>query len=290
MLQESLIDFSTIAAFVETDFARMALVCTLLVAGVCGLLSPTIVLKQRAYVGDTLAHLVFPGLVAGYFAAEGFALPLWISLSVGAVVTGFLGSVFVEKIERVLALPPDSAAVVTLTGFFAAGVVVVSKVRGTRIDLERFLFGDVLTMSGSEAISLAVVLLVLAFILLVLRRDWNAWLSDPEFALLMGFRVRLIERLFPVVVTAGVLLGLFAVGGLMMSALLALPAVLLPPKSALSIPSILVSVVLATLGLLLAFALDWPVGSTIVLLGFILVFTKAIVVGLRHRSSSDITK
>lgn len=283
MLQNSLIDFSILSSFLEAEFARMALLCTILVGGLCGLLSPTIVLKQRAYVGDTLAHLVFPGLVAGYFASVGLGTPLWGSLLSGAVVTGLLGSVLVERLERALAVPPDTAAVVTLTGFFAAGVVAVSKLRGTRIDLERFLFGDVLTLSGSEIGLLAGVFVVVAVVLWFLRNDWDAWLSDSEFALLIGFRVKLIEHLFPVLVTAAVLTGLFAVGGLMMSALMALPAAILPPKSAFSIRVVVLSLCLAVFGLLLAFTLDWPVGSTIVLVGFILVLTKAIVVSLRQR-------
>lgn len=283
MLQNSIIDLTALSAFFEAEFARISLLCTVLVGGLCGFLSPTIVLKQRAYVGDTLAHLVFPGLVAGYFTATFLSAPLWLALMTGAVVTGLFGSVLVEKIERILLLPPDSAAVVTLTGFFAAGVVAVSKMRGTRIDLERFLFGDVLTLSVFDALVLGTVLFVVALVLLLLRDDWDAWLSDAEFALVMGFRVKLIERLFPVLVTAAVLTGLFAVGGLMMSALLALPAVLIPPKSSVSLRTIVLSGVLAVSGLALAFVVDWPVGSSIVLLGFILVLIKAVVVSVRHR-------
>lgn len=284
MLQESLIDFSMWRSFFEADFARIALISTLLVGALCGVLSPTIVLKQRSYVGDTLAHLVFPGLVAGYFTAAAFDLPLWGTLMVGAAATGLVGSFLVERLERILNLPPDSAAVLTLTGFFAAGVVAVSRLRGTRIDLERFLFGDVLNLTNLDAVVLGVVLAVVTLFLVVLRKDWDAWLSDPEFARLMGFRVALIERLFPVVVTAAVLTGLVAVGGLMISALLAVPASLLPPKSALSIPALLFSITLSLFGLLAAFALDWPVGSTIVLVGFVLVLAKAIVISVAKRT------
>ncbi|MBM3380991.1 MAG: metal ABC transporter permease [Betaproteobacteria bacterium] len=258
----------------------MALLCTILVGALCGLLSPTIVLKQRAYIGDTLAHLVFPGLVAGYFAAAAFGLPLWGAMMLGAVVTGLVGSFAVERLERLLNLPPDSAAVLTLTGFFAAGVVAVSRLRGTRLDLERFLFGDVLNLTDLDALLLFIVLFLVAALIFVLRKDWDAWLSDSEFARLMGFRVAFIERLFPVVVTAAVLTGLVAVGGLMISALLTVPAALLPPKSAFSPRTVVFSTVLALIGLLAVFALDWPVGSTIVLVGFVLVLAKAIVVSL----------
>ncbi|MEN9530601.1 MAG: hypothetical protein RI932_2474 [Pseudomonadota bacterium] len=286
MLQEKLIDFSLWQSFFDAEFAQMALLCTVLVGALCGLLSPTIVLKQRAYIGDTLAHLVFPGLVAGYFAAAAFGLPLWGAMMLGAVVTGLVGSFAVERLERILNLPPDSAAVLTLTGFFAAGVVAVSRLRGTRLDLERFLFGDVLNLTNLDAILLCVVLVVVGALLFLLRKDWDAWLSDAEFARLMGFRVALIEKLFPVVVTAAVLTGLVAVGGLMMSALLTVPAALLPPKSAFSLRTLLFSTILALIGLFAAFALDWPVGSTIVLVGFVLVLAKAIVVSLAQRSTA----
>jgi len=278
-----MIEFSMWRAFFEAEFAQLALACTLLVGALCGVLSPTIVLKQKAYIGDTLAHLVFPGIVAGYFGSTALGLPLWGSLMLGAAVTGLVGSFLVERLERILRLPPDSAAVLTLTGFFAAGVVAVSKLRGTRIDLERFLFGDVLNLDYGDVYALTCVLILLLLIMFWLRKDWNAWLSDPEFAQLMGFRVKLLERLFPMVVTAAVLTGLVAVGGLMISALFTVPAALLPPKSALSPRALIFSVSLAFCGLLAAFALDWPVGSTIVLLGFILVLGKAIVIRLPRR-------
>lgn len=271
-------------AFFEAEFAQLALASTLLVGALCGVLSPTIVLKQKAYIGDTLAHLVFPGIVAGYFASTALGLPLWGSLMLGAALTGLMGSYLVERLERTLRLPPDSAAVLTLTGFFAAGVVAVSKLRGTRIDLERFLFGDVLNLDHGDVYALLVVLLLLLALVIWLKKDWDAWLSDSEFAQLMGFRVRLIETLFPMVVTAAVLTGLVAVGGLMISALFTVPAAVLPPKSALSPRAVVFSVLLAFLGLLAAFALDWPVGSTIVLLGFILVLGKAIVIRLPGRN------
>lgn len=271
-------------AFFEAEFAQLALASTLLVGALCGVLSPTIVLKQKAYIGDTLAHLVFPGIVAGYFTSTALGLPLWGSLMLGAALTGLMGSYLVERLERTLRLPPDSAAVLTLTGFFAAGVVAVSKLRGTRIDLERFLFGDVLNLDHGDVYALLVVLLFLLALVIWLKKDWDAWLSDSEFAQLMGFRVRLIETLFPMVVTAAVLTGLVAVGGLMISALFTVPAAVLPPKSALSPRAVVFSVLLAFLGLLAAFALDWPVGSTIVLLGFILVLGKAIVIRLPGRN------
>ena len=98
MLQSPLIEFSMWTAFFEAEFAQLALACTLLVGALCGILSPTIVLKQKAYIGDTLAHLVFPGIVVGYFASMALSLPLWWSLMLGAAITGLIGSYLVERL------------------------------------------------------------------------------------------------------------------------------------------------------------------------------------------------
>lgn len=266
------------------SFAQIAAASTLLVALLCGLLSPAIVLKQRSYLGDTLAHLVFPGVIAAYFTAQALDLPLWASLVVGAAVTGFIGNVLLGFLERTLRLPSDAAAVVTLTSFFASGVVAVSKVKGTRVDLHTILFGDVLTLEWGDVATLAVVTLAAAVSLIAFRGDWDAWGSDPEFAAISGFKVTLVERLFPVLTTFAVLAGMFAVGGLMISALLAIPAVLAGPRSFVSLRSVAVSVAMAVVGLVLAFEFDWPVGSSIVLVGGALVVGKAVVVRARGTS------
>lgn len=256
-------------------FAQIAAVSTLLVGILCGMLSPAIVLKQRSYLGDTLAHLVFPGVIVGYLASRAFGIPMWASLLVGAAISGFLGNVLLGILERRLRIPPDAAAVVTLTAFFAAGVVAVSRLSGTRVDLHGILFGDVLTLEWGDALTLGVVNVVTLASIGLLRRDWDAWGADPEFAAIAGFRVVAVERLFPVLTTFAVLSGMFAVGGLMISALLAIPAILTSPRSFFSPLTIALSAAMAAVGLLVAFQFDWPVGSTIVLVGALAVCGKA---------------
>lgn len=273
----ALSEVSLVRNLIEFEFAQIALLCTFFVSVLCGFLSPVVVLKNRSYIGDTLAHLVFPGVICGFFVSEVLGLPLWFSLFVGAATSGLIGTLVSDFILKVLHLPQDSAAVVTLTGFFGAGVIAVSRFRGTRIDLDRYLFGDVLTLEWSDAAILGIVCFGVGVSLVALRKHWDCWLSDPEFAEIAGFKVKLVGRLFPVLVTLAVLTGMFAVGGLMMSALLTLPAVLRRPHSVISVPAIASSIGIGLAGLLLAFQFDWPVGSAIVVFGFLLVLMKALV-------------
>lgn len=263
------------------EFARTALAATVLVGLICGILSPAVVLKNKSYVADTLSHLVFPGVIAGYFCAQFLGWPLWICLFVGAAVSGLLGHALSEFILKKLKVPPDSAAVVTLTGFFGAGVIAVSRQKGTRIDLDRVLFGDVLTLEWADAGVLLTVLLIVFVSVYLIKNHWNAWLSDEEFAKIAGFKINLINRLFPILMTLTVLTGMFAVGGLMISALLVLPAVLVQPRRAFDLRVIFVSLLVCVGGVALAFQFDWPLGSAIVVLGFCLVLVKGIAVSLK---------
>lgn len=259
------------------EFAQIATVATILISSICGLLSPLVVYRQRSYAGDTVTHLVFPGVVLGYIYSQYYVGPLWLAVLIGAAVTALCGAFFADFLARVLKVPNDAASVVTLTGFFAMGAVLLSQKRGLGINVERFLLGDVLTLTWADTIVLAFILIVLTVLLSVFRRDWDAWVADPEFAKVAGYRVSFLEKCLPVCLTMAVLGGLFTVGGLMISAMLALPAVFVKPRSVTSFGSLFVSILLGLIGLVIAFQFDMPVGSIIVLCGFVALAVKSFV-------------
>ncbi|MES2615410.1 MAG: metal ABC transporter permease [Bdellovibrionota bacterium] len=256
------------------DFARMALCATVLISLTCGLLSPVVVLKQRSYLGDTLSHLVFPGVVAGILCSQFMSMPQWGCVVVGAAVTALLGTFISEWILKKLQCPPDSAAIVCLTTFFALGIVLISSNKGVRISPDSIFFGDVLTLNKIDLTVIFSAFILVAVAIISLKKHWDAWLVDTEFAEIAGFRVGLLNKLFPVLLTASVLSGLFAVGGLMISALITIPTLLYAPRSVFSFTVVLFSLGIGLLGFALAFLFNWPVGPTIVLVGFACLICK----------------
>ena len=108
------------------DFMVRALLVSALVGGVCGLLSCYMTLKGWALMGDAVSHAVLPGVVLAY--------ALGLPFSLGAFVFG-VGSVtaigFVKQKSRV---KEDTVIGLVFTGFFALGLVLVSKTR-SNIDL-----------------------------------------------------------------------------------------------------------------------------------------------------------
>lgn len=276
-------DFTLLLQTFQYSFAQIALVATILITLMCGILSPVVVLKQRSYLGDTLSHLVFPGVIIGIMLAKYTEFPFWGCILMGAIATALLGTFISEWILKTLKIPPDASAVICLTSFFAIGIIAISSNKDTRIDPESILFGDVLTLSWRDVAVLAVALVVVFISILSLKKHWDAWLSDPEFAEIAGFKVKLLERLFPVLMTFAILSGLFAVGGLMISALLTLPTIIYQPRSVFSPIVVLLSFIGGLLGILLAFSFNWPVGPSIVLVGFFSILIKTLAIRLQEK-------
>ena len=276
-------DIPSIFQTFQFSFAQIALVATILITLMCGILSPVVVLKQRSYLGDTLSHLVFPGVIIGILLAKYTDFPFWACILTGATVTALLGTFISEWILKTLKIPPDASAVICLTSFFAIGIIAISSNRETRIDPESILFGDVLTLAWRDIAVLAGTLIFVAVSILSLRKHWDAWLSDPEFAEIAGFKVKILEKLFPILMTFAILSGLFAVGGLMISALLTLPTIIYQPRSVFSPIVVLLSLIGGLLGILLAFSFNWPVGPSIVLVGFTSILVKTLAIRLQEK-------
>ena len=140
--------------------------------------------------------------------------------------------------------------------------------------IEQLFLGDVLTISWGTCGLLAVLLCVTLVLLFLFRHHWLCWVADSEFGRLAGYRMALLDLIFPLMLTALCLVGLFAVGGLMIAAIVVLPAVLFDKSKILSLPCVLGSVGISLVGLLGAFQLDYPLGPTIVGVGFLAVILK----------------
>jgi len=246
-----------------------------------GVLGAFAVLPRRSLVGDALAHSALPG-VAVAFLVTGAKDPA--ALLVGAAIAGMIGALMMVGIERTSRIRPDAAIGVVLSSFFSLGVVLLTYISGTgnaqQAGLESYLFGqaagllegDVAVMAGLAVAALACV--AIAF------RPLKVAVFDREFAASVGLPVRVLELLTTALLVVAIVIGLRAVGAILMVAMLIVPTVtarqfthrlgvLLPLAGAIGAG-------VGVTGALLSSRAEVPTGPVIVLTGTVVVLAAVL--------------
>ena len=195
-------------------FMVRALLISATVGGVCGLLSCYMTLKGWALMGDAVSHSVLPGVILAY----AIGLPF----SVGAFVFG-VGSVatigFVKQKSRI---KEDTVIGLVFTGFFALGLVLLSKTR-SNIDLMHILFGNVLGISITDIHQTVLISALVTAVLLLFRRDLLLFCFDPTHARSIGINTGVLHYLLLSVLSLAAVAGLQTVGIILVVAMLVTP-------------------------------------------------------------------
>ena len=195
-------------------FMVRALLISATVGGVCGLLSCYMTLKGWALMGDAVSHSVLPGVILAY--------ALGLPFSVGAFVFG-VGSVaaigFVKQKSRI---KEDTVIGLVFTGFFALGLVLVSKTR-SNIDLTHILFGNVLGISLADIQQTILISVLVTAVLLLFRRDLLLFCFDPTHARSIGINTGVLHYLLLSVLSLAAVAGLQTVGIILVVAMLVTP-------------------------------------------------------------------
>ena len=246
--------FTSLAEAWQYDFVRSALeagtVCALLAAAV----GYFVVLRQMAFAGHALGHIGFAGACAGVVLGWG-ALPGMLVLNIlAATGMGLLG----ERVQR-----NDVVTGMTLSFALGLGSFFLLMFRGYAGQATVILFGNLLAVSQSQLIELAVLTALGLVVLLVLFRPLLFSSLEPELAAAKGVPLRLVATLFYVLVAVAV-----AVASQIVGVLLVFTLLIGPPAIALRfchtvwpglILSMVVGVGITWISLLLAYFTDAPV-------------------------------
>jgi manganese transport system permease protein len=244
-------------------------------------------LKGWALMGDAVSHAVMPGVVVAY--------ALGLPFSLGAFVFG-VGSVaaigFVKQKSRI---KEDTVIGLVFTGFFALGLVLVSKVR-SNIDLTHILFGNVLGISSSDLQQTLLITALVVVLLLVFRRDLLLFCFDPTHARSIGINTGLLHYLLLSVLSLTAVAGLQTVGVILVVAMLVTPgatAYLLTDRfDRMTVLAVASSVLSSVIGVYVSYWSDSSTAGCIVLVQtglFLLAFLLAPRYGIlnAHRSQAS---
>ena len=197
-------------------------------AGVIGCFA---LLRRQSMISDAISHATLPGIALAFLA--GLALfgngRNIVLLTLGAAATGALGILAVHWIRDRTRLGEDAAIATVLSVFFGGGVVLLSYIQtlpsAGQAGLDGFLLGATATMTGTEALTLAIAAAAVVAVTLFLLRPFGAVCLDPRHAATLGLPVSLLDLLMTGLLLAIVAIGLKTVGLILVIALVIIPPV-----------------------------------------------------------------
>ncbi len=242
--------------------AALAAVGTALAASVLGCF---VVWRRMAYFGDATAHAAILGVAV--------ALALNISIFAGVAVVALGAALLIHRLAD-RDQGTDTVLGVLAHGALATGLVAVTLMPGARINLDVYLFGDVLTVSRSD---IAVIWGGAAVVLAVLWFHWSALLMatlNPDLATASGIDPRRENLILTLLLAGVVAVAIKVIGALLITALLIIPAAgarrLANSPEGMALRAALLGVLSALGGLALAMRWDTPAGPSIVVTAVVL--------------------
>lgn len=197
------------------SFMQRALAEVAIVGLICGVVGCFVVLRGLAFIGDALAHAVFPGVVLSYLVGR--------TVILGALVFGVITALGIGLLGRNRRVSEDSAIGILFAAFFALGVVLISREVGFRRDVASLLFGNVLGIStGDILVTLGLAAVVLAVTLLLLK-ELTLVAFDSTMAQAAGYPVFILDLVLLLLVTTTIVISLQAVGNVLVLALVVTP-------------------------------------------------------------------
>ncbi len=260
------------------DVLLYALAAGLLLALISGPLGTLVVWQRMAYYGDTLAHSALLGVALG--------LVLQVNVQLAVLLTCCALALALTALQRWRATTLDSLLGIFAHSGLALGLVAISLLSGRPVDLNAFLFGDLLAVDRAQLLQLAAVVAVVGALL---ARTWHSLVSiaaHAELAAIEGLPVARLRLLMMLLIAITVATAMKAVGVLLVTALLIVPAATAgrvgrsPEQVALG--AIAAGMLAVSGGLAGAWWLDTPAGPSIVLCAAALFFATALLPAARR--------
>jgi manganese/iron transport system permease protein len=257
-------------------FMVRGLVAAVIVGAVCAVMGTFVVLKGLAFIGDAVSHAAFPGLVIAFI----LGFPLYLGGAIASVGTA-LAIGFVSRRGR---LRFDTTVGVLFAGTFALGILLFSTIKSYVADLLGYLLGNVLGISEGDLVQVAILGALVLLIVLAVRKELLYATFDPLGAAASGLPVVVLEYLLLALLGVTIVVGIQAVGIVMVVAMLVTPAataqLLVVRFERLMLLAVLFATAAAVSGLYLSFYLNLASGASIVVIET-LIFLVALLVGPR---------
>jgi ABC-type Mn2+/Zn2+ transport system permease subunit len=267
---------SFIDALIQYGFLQKALLTSVMVGIICGVIGCFIILRGMALMGDAISHAVLPGVAISYM--------LGINFFIGAVFTGVLTAIGIGFVSQNSRIKNDIAIGIMFTAAFALGIVLITLMKSST-DLYHILFGNVLAVRPSDMfITLGIGIFVLTVVYLFYK-ELLITSFDSTMSAAYGLPNKWIHYFLMTLLTLVTVASLQTVGIVLVVAMLITPAA----TAYLLTERLWIMLYLAAgfgalssiAGLYFSFSYNLPSGATIVLVATV-IFMITFLVSPKH--------
>lgn len=267
-------------------FNTLIVLCSTFILGLSsGYVGSFLLLRRRALLSDALAHGSLPGLCIAFMIGSiyfGNGKNLFYLL-LGASISGLLSTFIIQFIVQYTRLREDAALAAVLSVFFGIGITLLSVIQslgtGQEGGLNHFIYGQTAAMGQNDVITMGIVAIIVLFFCILFHKELGLLCFNQEFSSSIGHNINFLDFILMTQVTLVIMVGLQAVGMLLVIAML-----IIPPSAArfwtnkLSIMVVLSSLIGGASGLIGSLASAYfpnlPAGGVIVLvLGVIFILS-----------------
>lgn len=249
----------------QYSFMQRSLLTAVLVGIVCAAVGSYLMVQRLALLGDAISHSVLPGVAIAFI--------LDLDIFFGAFVAGVFSTIVITWIRTRSQIKEDAAMGIVFSAFFALGITLITIVqKDTKIDLNHFLFGNILSVTQSEVINTLVITITVLTVIVLLYKELMFYTFDPVGAQASGLPTNLLNFGLMILIALTIVASLKAVGVILVLAMLITPGatayLLVHRLHNMMLLGAGLGVLSSITGMYLSYYYNLPSGPAIVLVAF----------------------
>ncbi|WP_210391316.1 metal ABC transporter permease [Synechococcus sp. PCC 7502] len=193
-----------------------ALTIGVLIGILCPVVGTYLIVQRMSLLGDVMAHSVLPGLAVAFY---------WkINILVGAFVSGMISAVLIAWLRSQTRVKVDAIMALMFSSFFALGILLITLLRN-RLDLDSFLFGDILSVTREDVWRTGIITVIVLILVKLTYKEMLFYTFDPIGAKAVGLPVDLIYLGLMAAVTMTIIASMQTVGVVLVVSMLIGPGI-----------------------------------------------------------------
>jgi manganese/zinc/iron transport system permease protein len=211
-------------------FRTMA-IGTTLIGATSGALGTFLYLRKQSLISDVIGHSAIFGVMVAFVVAStvfGINGRSMVVLTIGAVVCSTLSALLANWIASVSQLRIDAAMVISLSIFYGAGMVMLQRIVHSSLPnrggIDKYMFGNAATLGTGDIFAIGMFSTLAIGVMLLLWKEFKVFTFDPVLAQSIGFSPRILGPVLAIATTIAVVIGVKAVGLVLMIAFAIMPA------------------------------------------------------------------